>query len=55
MQSPKKKNHHYIDVNEYKKLHEKLDNIQNKISDLKKNLEKKKMKDQKPHPGPVET
>ena len=36
VQSPKK--NHYIDIGEYRKLHEKLDNIQSKISDLKKNL-----------------
>lgn len=39
-ESPKKK--HYIDSNEYKKLHEKLDIIETKITDMKKNLQKKK-------------
>ena len=38
--SPRKKQ--YIDSNQYKKLHEKLDLIENKISDMKKNLQKKK-------------
>ena len=40
VESPKKK--HYIDSNEYKKLHEKLDVIENKITDMKKNLQRKK-------------
>jgi tetrahydromethanopterin S-methyltransferase subunit G len=40
MESPRKK--HYIDSNEYKKLHEKLDLIEHKITDMKKNLQKKK-------------
>ena len=40
IESPRKK--HYIDSNEYKKLHEKLDVIENKITDMKKNLQRKK-------------
>ena len=40
MDSPRKR--HYVDSNEYKKLHDKLDVIENKISDMKKNLQKKK-------------
>lgn len=40
VESPRKK--HYIDSNEYKKLHEKLDIIENKITDMKKNLQRKK-------------
>lgn len=31
-----------MDSNEYKKLHEKLDSIEHKITDMKKNLQKKK-------------
>ena len=38
--SPKKK--HGVDSNEYKKLHEKLDSIEHKITDMKRNLQRKK-------------
>jgi galactose-1-phosphate uridylyltransferase len=45
VQSPKKKQ--FLDSNEYKKLHEKLDSIENKITDMKKNLQKKKEEKQR--------
>ena len=38
--SPKKRP--FIDSNEYKKLHDKLDSIEHKITDMKKNLQRKK-------------
>ena len=38
--SPKKKP--AMDSNEYKKLHEKLDSIEHKITDMKRNLQRKK-------------
>jgi len=43
--SPKKKQ--FLNSNEYKKLHDKLDSIENKITDMKKNLQKKKEEKQK--------